>query len=88
MPNLAEIFVQSFIGIAGIPAIVAIVNLVKGIKDFGNYNNVIACLVGIIINVVGVWTFDMVSKVNIVSAIAVGVLAGLAASGLYTLKKV
>ena len=88
MPNLAEIFVQAFIGTAGIPAIVAIVNLIKGIKDFGNYNNVIACLVGIIINVVGVWTFDMVSKVNIVSAIAVGVLAGLAASGLYTLKKV
>ena len=30
----------------------------------------------------------MISKVNIISAIAVGILAGLAASGLYTLRKV
>lgn len=58
------------------------------VKKTGNYNNIIASIVGIIVNVVGVWTFDMVSKVNIVSAVAVGILAGLAASGLYTLKKV
>ena len=87
MPNFSDIFIQTFLGIGGVFAIIALVNVVKNIKDLKAYNPILAIAFGIVINIVGIWTFDLISKVNIVSAVFVGILAGLIASGLYDYKK-
>jgi len=88
MPNFPELFLMGFAAFLAVPAIKAIVNLIKKIAgkynvDLGAWNALIAVALGIGTQLWIIWTFEMMSKLVVSSAIGVGILVGLAAAGLY-----
>lgn len=87
MPAYSDLFLQFFGGLLAVPAIVAIVNLIKKIKDIGAYNALVALALGIGSQLWVVFTYGNIDKISINAAIGVGVIIGLAASGLYDITK-
>lgn len=93
-----ELFIERF-GPLGVGAtIIAILNWIKLIPPLYRdksklkgrmkpYYPLIAIILGIIINLIILWTFGEMTKVYVVSAIGVGVVIGLGAAGVYTLVK-
>ncbi len=77
-------FLKSIIGLVGVPVILALVQLFKPfVKDTRYYPLIGVCL-GLVINLVAAWGIGITARVDWVVASFQGILAGLAASGLYS----
>lgn len=87
MPNYSDLFIRIFLGLAGVPVVISLTNLLKGLYDVGKYNVLYAMTAGVALNLIGVLFFTAYSVQSVVAAAFVGLLVGLAASGLYDLVK-
>ncbi len=75
---------RSLIGLGSTLFIVGLVEVVKKWVSDGRYYPLVAIAFGLTINLGIAWAFEVSGRVEWVGAGLVGVLAGLAASGLYS----
>ena len=78
-------FAKFFFGASSIMAIIGLTNLIKKLKDVGNWNAVIAILIGIFFQIWVVFTIGNPTYREISMAIGNGLIYGLMAAGLYDL---
>ncbi len=72
------------VGMAGVPFILALTQMVKRFVADERYYPIISIVWGIVINVGIIWGFTLATRQDIVVAIFTGVVAGLAAAGMYS----
>lgn len=80
--------IQSLVAVGGVSFIAALVQTIKPFISDGRWYPFIAIIFGLLINIGAAWALDAMTKVGIITAVLSGVMAGLAASGLYSLTQV
>jgi hypothetical protein len=75
---------QSVIALGGVPIIVGLVEVIKPFCVDARFYPIFALLLGLLLNIGVAWVLTTMAKPDIVVAVLNGVLAGLAASGLYS----
>ena len=80
-------FAKFFFGASSIIAIIGVVNLIKKIKDIGDWNALVAIVIGICFQIWAVFTIGSPTYREISMAIGNGLIYGLMAAGLYDLTK-
>ena len=78
-------FAKFFFGASSIIAIIGLVTLIKKIKDIGDWNALIAIVIGIVFQTWVVLTIGSPTYREISMAIGNGLIYGLMAAGLYDL---
>ena len=80
-------FLRSIVGLAGVPFILAFTQLMKPwIKDV-RYYPFVAIVAGLVINILVPWALGPMSRADWLVSVFTGMLAGLAAGGLYDASK-
>uniref|UniRef100_A0A6M3L9R7 Holin n=1 Tax=viral metagenome TaxID=1070528 RepID=A0A6M3L9R7_9ZZZZ len=77
-------FLKSLVGLGSVPVIMGLVEYTKRWIENEKWYPAIAIVLGLAINLVIPWAFDVTGKVEWTSAVVMGVMAGLAASGLFS----
>ncbi len=77
-------FLKSIIGLGGMLLIVALVQLFKPFVKDTRYYPLIAIAWGLLINLLAAWGLGITARADWVVAFIMGILVGLAASGLYS----
>ncbi|MBU0778285.1 hypothetical protein KKH23_06860 [Patescibacteria group bacterium] len=75
---------RSLIGLGSVPFVIGLVEIIKKWVGDGRYYPLFAIAFGLAINLIVAWAFAVTGRVEWVGACLVGMLAGLAASGLYS----
>jgi len=77
-------FITSIVALGGVPLILGLVQLFKPFITDTRYYPVVALVFGLIINLVAGWALGASVATDWITALFNGIIAGLAASGLYS----
>ena len=77
-------FIASIVALGGVPLILGLVQLFKPFLTDTRYYPLVALAFGLIINLVAGWALGASMATDWVTALFNGIIAGLAASGLYS----
>ena len=77
-------FIASIVALGGVPLILGLVQLFKPFITDTRYYPLIALAFGLVINLVAGWALGAASATDWVTALFNGIIAGLAANGLYS----
>lgn len=79
----SELF-KSLLGLSGIPFILALTQLLKPFIGDTRWYPVIALAFGLALNIAIAWVLGADNRADILAAAILGIMAGLAASGIYS----
>jgi hypothetical protein len=77
-------FIVSIVALGGVPLILGLVQLFKPFVTDTRYYPLIALAFGLIINLVASWALGVIDATDWITSLFNGIIAGLAASGLYS----
>ena len=77
-------FIASIVALGGVPLILGLVQLFKPFITDTRYYPLVALAFGLVINLVAGWALGATIATDWITALFNGVIAGLAASGLYS----
>jgi hypothetical protein len=77
-------FITSIVALGGVPLIIGFVQLFKPFITDTRYYPLVALVFGLIINLIAGWALGASAATDWVTALFNGIIAGLAASGLYS----
>jgi hypothetical protein len=77
-------FIASIVALGGVPLILGLVQLFKPFVTDTRYYPLIALTFGLIINLIAGWALGAVVVTDWITSLFNGIIAGLAASGLYS----
>jgi hypothetical protein len=77
-------FIASIVALGGVPLIIGLVQLFKPFITDTRYYPLVALAFGLIINLVAGWALGASVATDWITALFNGIIAGLAASGLYS----
>jgi hypothetical protein len=77
-------FIASIVALGGVPLILGLVQLFKPFVTDTRYYPLIALVFGLIINLIAGWALGAVVATDWIISLFNGIIAGLAASGLYS----
>jgi hypothetical protein len=77
-------FILSIVALGGVPLILGLVQLFKPFIKDTRYYSLVAVVLGLIINIVAGWALGVSGATDWITALFNGIIAGLAASGLYS----
>ncbi|WP_238569787.1 hypothetical protein [Dehalococcoides mccartyi] len=76
--------VKSLVALGGVPLILGLVQLFKPFVSDTRYYPLLAVAMGLVINLVASWALGVSAMSDWVAALFNGIIAGMAASGLYS----
>ncbi len=80
--------IQSLVAIGGVSFIAALVQMMKAFIPDGRWYPPLSVAFGLMINLAAAWSLGGMTRASVVTAILSGIMAGLAASGLYSFTQV